>query len=110
LDDLRDELIDRYGPLPPEAANLVTILALKQRLRSLGIIKLEQGPNALVYSFVPVPSFDPSRIVGLLQQKPERKSLSATVRLTPDQRLVVPLPPRDNVFARIQSTLAALAG
>jgi transcription-repair coupling factor (mfd) len=113
LSDVRDELIDRYGPLPPEAANLVTIIGLKQRLRVLGIAKLEQGPNALIYSFVPAPSFDPSRIVGLLQQKPEKKSekkLSATVHLTPDQRLVVPFSLQDNVFARIQATLTALTG
>ncbi|MCL2789455.1 MAG: transcription-repair coupling factor [Desulfobulbus sp.] len=110
LGDLCEELVDRYGPLPPEAANLVTIIGLKQQLRSLGIIKIEQGPNALVYSFVPVPSFDPSRIVGLLQRKPERKKVSASVRLTPDQRLVVPLTLQDDVFTCIQSTLAALTG
>ncbi|MCL2340856.1 MAG: transcription-repair coupling factor [Proteobacteria bacterium] len=107
LGDLRDELVDRYGPLPPEAVNLVAIIGLKQRLRALGITRLEQGSNALVYSFVPVPPFDPSRIVGLLQQKPAKKS---AIRLTPDQRLVVPFTPQDTVFACIQTTLAALAG
>ncbi|MCL2458575.1 MAG: transcription-repair coupling factor, partial [Desulfobulbus sp.] len=112
LDDLCAELIDRYGPLPPEAVNLAAIIGLKQRLRSLGIVKLEQGPNALVYSFVPDPPFDPSRIFGLLQQKVEKKRgrAAASVRLTPDQRLVVPLAIRDNVFAGIQSTLAFLQG
>ena len=108
LEDLRDELIDRYGPLPFEAVNLVTIIGLKQRLRSLGIIRLEQGPNALVYSFVPVPPFDLARIMGLLQQK-SKKKMTAPVHLTPDQRLVVPFIVQDNVFACIQSTLAALA-
>ncbi|WP_310600071.1 transcription-repair coupling factor [Desulfobulbus sp.] len=112
LDDLRSELIDRYGPLPPEAANLTAIIGLKQRLRSLGIVKLEQGPNALVYSFVPDPPFDPARLLGLLPQKPEKKRgpAATSARLTPDQRLVVPLGLRDNVFTSIQSTLAFLQG
>jgi len=111
LIDLQDELVDRYGPLPPEAENLVTVIGLKQQLRAFGITRLEQGPNALIYAFVPNPSFDPARLIGLLQRQPDRRKPSASVRLTPDQRLVVPFNPlQDKVFASIQSTLEALQG
>ncbi|MCL1979970.1 MAG: transcription-repair coupling factor, partial [Proteobacteria bacterium] len=112
LADLGAELIDRYGPLPPEAKNLVAIIGLKQQLRSLGIVKLEQGPKGLVYSFVPNPPFDPARILALTQRKADKRKgpAVASVRLTPDQRLVVPFALKEDVFTSIQSTLAILQG
>ena len=40
LADMRDELIDRFGPLPPEANTLFAMIGLKHPLRRLGISKL----------------------------------------------------------------------
>ena len=110
LADLAEELIDRFGPLPLEARTLVAIIGLKQQLRGLGINKLEQGPDALIFSFIPNPPVDPQRILGLIQQKPDRKKSGKIIRLTPDQRLVVPISHQDNLFAHIQSLLDTLKG
>jgi transcription-repair coupling factor (superfamily II helicase) len=110
LSDLEEELIDRYGPLPLEARTLLAIIALKQQLRALGINKLEQGPDSLIFSFMPNPPVDPQRLLGLIQQKPDRKKLAQAIRLTPDQRLIVPLAIQDNLFVRIQSVLETLKG
>jgi len=110
LDDLTEELIDRYGPLPQEAQTLVAIIALKQQLRTLGISKLEQGPDALIVSFIPNPPVDQQRIIGLMQQKPERRKPGKAIRMTPDQRLIVPLSLQEDLFARIRHLLDALRG
>ena len=110
LTDLEEELTDRYGPLPSEARTLLTIIALKQQLRALGISKLEQGPEFLVFSFIPNPPVDPQRLLGLIQQKPDRKKPGKAIRLTPDQRLIVPFSLQENLFVRIQSVLQTLKG
>ena len=37
LRELRDDLLDRFGPLPVEAQNLVEVIRLKIRCRRLGV-------------------------------------------------------------------------
>ncbi len=110
LMDLQEELIDRYGPLPKEARTILAIIDLKQQLRSSGINKLEQGPDALIFSFIPNPPIAPERLLTLIQQKPDKKRPTKMIRLTPDQRLIVPLGSADDLFARIQTVLQMLKG
>jgi len=110
LADLREELVDRYGPLPLEALTLLAIIDLKQQLRTLGINKLEQGPGALIFSFIQPSPIDPQRILALIQQKPDKKRPAKPVRLTPDQRLIVPLGSQDDLFVRIRDILLTLKG
>jgi transcription-repair coupling factor (superfamily II helicase) len=110
LAELEEELVDRYGPLPPEGRTLLAIIALKQRLRVLGISKLDQGPDCLIFSFMPATPVAPERILSLIQQKPDKKSRGQSIRLTPDQRLVVPLSYHEDLFARITSLLDTLTG
>jgi transcription-repair coupling factor (superfamily II helicase) len=108
LAEVEEELVDRYGPLPPEGRTLLAIIALKQRLRALGISKLDQGPDCLIFSFMPATPVEPERILSLIQQKPDKKSRGQSIRLTPDQRLVVPLSRHEDLFARITSLLDTL--
>jgi transcription-repair coupling factor (superfamily II helicase) len=110
LVDLEAELVDRYGPLPREAASLLTIIGLKQQLRGLGVHKLEQAPEVLVFSFVDQAPVDPNRLLALIQEKPGKKQKKTSIRLTPDQRLVVPCSPKEDVFGRIQSIIYSLQG
>ena len=111
LVDLEDELVDRYGPLPAEARALFAIIGLKQELRALGISKLEQAPDSLVFSFVDRAPVDPQRILTLLSERPARKKPAPRpARLTPDQRLVVPLEGTDDLFDRIRTVVHTLQG
>lgn len=112
LADIEEELIDRYGPLPREARALLEIISLKQQLRSLGINKLEQGPDMLIFSFVPQAPVDLQRLLGLVQQKTDKKRAikAKPIRLTPDHRLIVPLSVQDEVHAKIQTILQILKG
>lgn len=108
LEDLYNEVQDRFGRLPAEAENLFNLIGRKQRLRDFGIAKLEQGPDAMVYSFSEHTSVEPEAILALIKQKPKKGRKS--VRLTPDNRLVVPLEPNTtSPFSAIDRLLSQLA-
>ena len=68
LDEIRDELLDRYGPLPAEAVNLFDVIRLKLRCRDLGIESLEAGRDEIVVRIATdlAPRIDPTRLVTLL--------------------------------------------
>ncbi|WP_457573921.1 transcription-repair coupling factor [Desulfolithobacter sp.] len=105
LADLREELEDRYGNLPGEAATLLQIIGLKHQLREFGIQKLEQGPKALVFSFVDNAPVDPRSILELIDSTAREKT---PIRLTPDQRLVVPIDESTDIFLKIRDILSRL--
>jgi transcription-repair coupling factor (superfamily II helicase) len=44
----REELVDRYGPLPPPAERLLTVAALKAALRRYGIAEVKTTPRRTV--------------------------------------------------------------
>jgi transcription-repair coupling factor (superfamily II helicase) len=114
LADLRDELIDRFGSLPPEAETLFTMIGLKYPLRNLGISKLEQGPANLVFSFVETSPVDPVLLLDLIARHTPKKKKGNTgsaanpIRLTPDQRLIVAVDEKENLFKRIDTVLEFL--
>lgn len=85
--DLQDEFTDRYGQPPQEAVNLFEVLSLKTLLRRLWIVKLEQGPANLVFSFHEKTPVRPEKIITMMQAFPD------TVRFTPDGRLIVATTP-----------------
>jgi transcription-repair coupling factor (superfamily II helicase) len=107
-DELQEELIDRYGPLPPELLNLFKIVSLKADLASLRINKLERGKDSLVYSFMADTPLRPELLLTYLQQQPKKRRTQA--KLTPDGRLVITGQPStgDDLFASIGSTIGEL--
>ena len=69
-DDLRamqEELIDRYGEMPPQTLALMETHRLRLAGRALGLTKLDAGPAAISLQFVPNPPIDPAKIIRLLQ-------------------------------------------
>ncbi|MDY0957556.1 TRCF domain-containing protein [Sphingomonas sp. CFBP8993] len=47
LDAFEEEMEDRFGPLPPEAETLLALARLRQRMRALGIARIDAGPAAI---------------------------------------------------------------
>jgi len=84
--DLMAEFTDRYGQLPGAAINLFSIITLKLALKKQRIVKLEEAPSALVFTFAGATPASPERV--LLYVEHHKK----TARLTPDGRLVVKIP------------------
>ena len=85
LADLKEELRDRYGPLPGETQNLFEIMALKLRMKMYMIIRLEQGKDMLVFSFHDKTPVGPQKIIDLMGKTKNN------IRFSPDARLIVPL-------------------
>ena len=51
LDGFAAEMIDRFGPLPPETANLVQLMEIKANAKAAGIAKLDVGTKGALVSF-----------------------------------------------------------
>jgi transcription-repair coupling factor (superfamily II helicase) len=64
---MQEELIDRYGDMPPQTMALVETHRLRLAGRPLGLAKLDAGPAAIQLQFVPNPPIDPAKIIRLLQ-------------------------------------------
>ena len=46
-DDVKDELLDRYGDIPKETSALINIALIRRRCESLGIVKIEERQGVL---------------------------------------------------------------
>lgn len=63
---MQEELIDRFGELPPQTRALVETHRLRLLGHPLGIAKLDAGPNIIQLQFVPQPPIDPANIIKLI--------------------------------------------
>jgi transcription-repair coupling factor (superfamily II helicase) len=77
------ELIDRFGPLPPEANQLIAVAALKALCRACLIAKLDAGPKGAVLSFREGGFPDPLALVRYVTEHPD------DFKMRPDGKLVV---------------------
>lgn len=73
LDQLREELIDRFGLLPEAAQALLAVHRLRLETKTYGIARLEVGPETASIQFVPNPPFDPMKLIKLIQTRREYK-------------------------------------
>jgi transcription-repair coupling factor (superfamily II helicase) len=81
LADLRAEMVDRFGSLPPPAESLFRVTALKLRAAPLGIARLEVGPTAGLVQFAEDHKVDPAKVIALVQGQPDRYRLEGSHRL-----------------------------
>jgi transcription-repair coupling factor (superfamily II helicase) len=77
------ELIDRFGPLPEEANQLIAVASLKALCRRCLISKLDAGPKGAVLSFREGGFPDPLALVRYVQERPD------DFKMRPDGKLVV---------------------
>jgi len=69
LDDMQQELIDRFGLLPEAAQTLLDSHQLRILAKPLGIMKLDASSEAIVIQFVPQPPIDPMKIITMIQSR-----------------------------------------
>jgi transcription-repair coupling factor (superfamily II helicase) len=77
------ELVDRFGKLPEEVENLLSVMALKRACREAGVERLEAGPKGMVLSFRGNAFRNPAGLVRWLSAK------GGLVRLRPDHKLAL---------------------
>ncbi len=77
------ELVDRFGPLPPEVENLLAVVGLKRGCRAAGVEKLEAGPRGMVLGFRGNAFGNPAGLITWLAKN------GGAVKLRPDHRLAI---------------------
>jgi len=102
---IRDELLDRYGPLPAEAQNLVQVIVVKLYAQRLGLPSVDYAGGSLVFQTGPTSRIDPARLVDLLNDA------KAGVRMGGDQKVLAEAPDKTPaaLFGRSLEVLGALA-
>jgi transcription-repair coupling factor (superfamily II helicase) len=65
---IHEELVDRFGELPPQAQALLENHRLRLLCKPLGIVKLEATPARITAQFEPNPPIEPIVIIGLIQK------------------------------------------
>ncbi|MDR3158360.1 MAG: transcription-repair coupling factor [Zoogloeaceae bacterium] len=72
IDALHEELIDRFGPLPPQGESLIAVHRLRLFLQPYCVQKLDAGGDRILVAFSPEfarsPPFDPLKIVHLVER------------------------------------------
>jgi transcription-repair coupling factor (superfamily II helicase) len=69
LDDMQQELIDRFGLLPEPTQTLLDSHRLRIMAKPLGISKVDASSDSIVIQFIPEPPIDPMKIITLIQSK-----------------------------------------
>jgi transcription-repair coupling factor (superfamily II helicase) len=105
---LAAELIDRFGPLPDEAKQLLRIVGIKANCKTACVERIDIGPKGAVLTLRDNRLPNPVGLVGLIQKN------HASWKIRPDQKIVVkgdwPTPEdRLKVAERITSDLARVA-
>ncbi len=69
LNLLREELIDRFGPLPAATRTLLDSHRLRILGKPLGIARIDATDAAIQLQFVPKPPIEPIKVLNLVQTK-----------------------------------------
>lgn len=96
IDSFAAELVDRFGKLPEETENLLSIIAVKQLCKKANVAKLDAGPKGIVLSLHQNRFPQPERLIGLIAEskgqmkvRPDHKILYLQETKSPADRLRV---------------------
>ncbi len=86
IDAFAAELIDRFGPLPPESENLLDVVNIKVLCRRANVEKVDAGPKGALVSLRNNTFPNPAGLVDFIGKQ------AGTVKLRPDHKLVFTRP------------------
>ena len=104
IDDLQEELIDRFGKLPEPAKALIETHRLRIAAKPVGIIKIDAHAESAVLQFEPNPPVDAMRIIELVQ-----KSRHVKLHGQDKLKIVVNMPDLNARVSQIKATIRALS-
>ena len=73
IDDMQEEMIDRFGKLPDPVKALIETHRLRISAKTVGIIKIDAHGEAATLQFMAKPPIDPMRIIELIQKNRQIK-------------------------------------
>lgn len=103
IDDMQEEMIDRFGKLPDPVKSLLETHRLRVAAKPLGIIKIDAHTEAATLQFEPKPPIDGMRIIELVQKNKHIK-LNGQDKL----RITVSMPDLASRVTQIKATMKAL--
>ncbi|MDD0809037.1 transcription-repair coupling factor [Curvibacter sp. RS43] len=69
IDTLLEEIVDRFGKLPPQAQTLIDVHRLRVLSAPYGVVKVDAAPGVITITFKANPPVDPMRIIELIQKQ-----------------------------------------
>jgi len=81
IDALTEEIVDRFGPLPPPATNLLRVARLKLAARTIGIRRLDLGAQGGYALFEEKNQVDPRAVIRLVQHPDRDYRLEGSLKL-----------------------------
>jgi transcription-repair coupling factor (superfamily II helicase) len=105
LDEVRDEMRDRFGPVPTLVENLLRAMNVRRQMKELLITAAMLKGDQLEIKFHPEAPIDTEKLAGLAAANRN------TIRLTPSFQIIVRLliGEYDQTFEQIEGILQALA-
>ena len=103
IDALLEELVDRFGKLPPQAQTLVDVHRLRVIAKPYGVVKVDAAPGVITITFRKDAPVDPMRIIDLIRKNKHIK-LVGNEKLRIEREL---LQPRDRA-QMVRDTLRSL--
>ncbi|MEB0030489.1 transcription-repair coupling factor [Undibacterium sp. RTI2.1] len=103
IDNLQEEMIDRFGKLPEPVKSLLETHRLRVAAKPLGIIKIDAHTEAATLQFEPKPPIDAMKIIELVQKNKHIK-INGQDKL----RITANMPDLAARVAKIKATLRAL--
>ncbi|MGK6314873.1 transcription-repair coupling factor [Neorhizobium sp. DT-125] len=79
IDGFGAEMVDRFGPMPPEVQNLLKVVYIKSLCRKANVEKLDAGPKGIVVSFRDKQFPNPAALVGYIAKQ------GTLAKIRPDQ-------------------------
>ena len=76
------EMIDRFGPTPPEVEQLLEIVSIKAMCRRAHVEKVDAGPKGVIVSFRDNHFANPSGLVRYVSEQ------GSQAKVRPDMRIV----------------------
>ena len=101
IDAFAAELIDRFGPVPPEVENLLDVVGIKALCRIANVEKVDAGPKGAVVSLRNNTFPNPAGLMDYIVKQ------VGTLKLRPDQKLVF-VRPWETPSARVKGLQAVL--
>ena len=68
IDSLLEELVDRFGKLPPQAQTLIDVHRLRVLSQPFGVVKVDAAPGVITITFKKNPPIDPMKIITMIQK------------------------------------------
>ena len=106
LGEIRDEMRDRFGPVPTLIENLIAAMNVRRQMKQLMILSAILKGSQLEIRFHPDAPVDTTLLAKLVDQN------RRTMRLTPSFQVIARIEPAEyeQLFAQLDGVLQALAG